>query len=251
MLKKLIKYGMIFIVLGICGFYTYRFLADDLTRVQKATNHTHEKSGDAVNYQTASPDEIEQTNIGWERIKYVYMPGIKDLKWTDVNSDYSIDGVTYTVLDARIQKEWNKKWNYEVVKDEYSFDNDKKLKGKKSFLSVTLKVKNENDAVYESYINNVALHVYEKHGKKIESKELDTASLDKPYTKSFYRILLKKQEEIKIELVYVVTDKVVADKYYYFIDVNPYSIYPTSKEQIGVFKLPLGVERELHECYKK
>ena len=90
--------------------------------------------------------------------------------------------------------------------------------------------------------------MYEKQGKKIDSKELDTASIDKPYTKSFYRILLKEQEELKIELVYVVTKKIMSDEYYYFVDINPYSIYPTSKEQIGIFKLPLGVERKSHEC---
>lgn len=244
MIKKLIKYSMILIVLGICGLYTYRFLTDDFTSVQKQTHHTEEKSGDAVNYQTASPDEIKKTELGWERIKYVYVPGVNDLEWTNVNSDYSIDNVIYTVLGSSIEKKWNPKWNYEVIKDEYSFDNKKSLKGKKSFLSVTLKLKNLNDSVYESYINNIALHVYEKDGKKIDSKELDTASLDRPYTKGFYRILLKKEEELTVELVYVITDKAVSDNYYYFVDINPYSIYPTSKEQIGIFKLPLGVERK-------
>lgn len=251
MRKKLIKYSMIVIMLGICGLYTYRFLINDFTSMKKITNHTEQTSGEAVNYQTASPDEIKKTDIGWERIKYVYMPRIKDLLWTNVKEKYSIDGVEYTVLDARIQNEWNPKWNYEVIKDEYPFNSEKKLKGDKSFLSVTLEIKNMNDEVYESYINNVALHVYEKEGKKIASKELDTASLDKPYTKSFYRILLKEQEEFKIELVYVITKKMMSDEYYYFIDVNPYAIYPTSKEQIGIFKLPLGAERKSHESNKK
>lgn len=42
----------------------------------------------------------------------------------------------------------------------------------------------------------------------------------------------------------------MSDEYYYFIDVNPYAIYPTSKEQIGIFKLPLGAERKSHESNK-
>ena len=138
MRKRLIKYSMIVIMLGICGLYTYRFLINDFTSMKKITNHTEQTSGEAVNYQTASPDEIKKTDIGWERIKYVYMPGIKDLLWTNVKEKYSIDGVEYTVLDARIQNEWNPKWNYEVIKDEYSFNSEKKLKGEDSFLSVTL-----------------------------------------------------------------------------------------------------------------
>lgn len=251
MSKKLIKYTMIVIILGICGLYTYKFVVSDFLSTPKATNETEKKSGEAVNYQTASPDEIKKTEAGWERVKYVYMPGMKDLLWTNVKDKYSIDGVEYTVLDAKIQNKWNPKWNYEVIRDKYSFSNEKKLKGEKAFLSVTLEMKNTNNKVYESYVNNVALHVYEKKGKKVDSREMDTASIDKPNIKSFYRILLKNQEELKIELVYVITKKLVSDEYYYFIDINPYSIYPTSKEQIGIFKLPLGVERKSYEGNKK
>ena len=69
MRKKLIKYSMIVIMLGICGLYTYRFLINDFTSMKKITNHTEQTSGEAVNYQTASPDEIKKTDIGWERIK--------------------------------------------------------------------------------------------------------------------------------------------------------------------------------------
>lgn len=60
MRKKLIKYSMIVIILGICGLYTYRFLVNDFTSMKKITKHTEKTSGAAVNYQTASPDETKK-----------------------------------------------------------------------------------------------------------------------------------------------------------------------------------------------
>lgn len=242
---------MILIVVGVCGLYTYRILLNVFINTKKTINHTEQMSGEAVNYQTASPEQLRKTDIGWERIKYVHLPELKKLTWTSVNESCSIDGVEYTVLDAKIKKEWNSKWNYDVIKDDFSFNNKKQLKGDKSFLSVTLKIKNTNEKAHECYVNSAVLHVYDKEGEKIGSGEMETASMDKPYTKSFYRILLKKEEVFKVEMVYVVNKKMISDNYYYFIEVDPYSVCPPLEGMIGIFKLPLGIEREMHEDNKK
>ena len=69
-----------------------------------------------------------------------------------------------------------------------------------------------------------------------------TASLDKPNTKNYYFEKLKSKKKVEADLVYIIQDKYLKDGYYYFIDVLPWSVYPKTKEEIGIFKLPLGIE---------
>jgi hypothetical protein len=91
------------------------------------------------------------------------------------------------------------------------------------------------------------LHIYDENGEKLISGTPATASLDNPYSKSYYFKTLQSKETLKADIVYIVQDKYLKDGYYYFVDVLPWAAYPQSKEETGIFKLPLGIEGDSHD----
>lgn len=245
-MKKIFKFSALFIVVGICAFYTYQFVVDNtkLDNKSEVVSKNSETKGDAVAFQTASTEKMQNLDIGWERVRYSFVPSLQELTWTEVNNDYivGVEDVSYRVTNASIQKEWNPKWNFEVVKDDYDFEENKSIKGKKSFVSVSVKLKNIGQSTCECNLNCIGLHIYDENGEKIMSSEVATASLDKPNTKNYYFEKLKSKKKVEADLVYIIQDKYLKDGYYYFIDVLPWSVYPKTKEEIGIFKLPLGTE---------
>lgn len=245
-MKKIFKLGALFIVLGVCAFYTYQLISYNVKSDNKndIVSKDSEIKGDAENFQSASPEKMKSLDIGWERVRYSFLPSLQDLVWTEVNNDYivGVENVSYRVTNASIQKEWNPNWNFEVVKDEYDFKNNKSIKGKKSFISISIALENIGQSTCKCSLNCMGLHIYDENGEKIMSSEVATASLDKPNAKNFYFEKLKPKEKLEVDLVYIMQDKYLKDEYYYFIDVLPWSVYPKSKEEIGIFKLPLGIE---------
>lgn len=245
-MKKIFKLGVLFIVLGVCAFYTYQFISYHVKSDNKneIVGKDSEIKGDADNFQSASPEKMQNLDIGWERVRYSFLPSLQDLIWTEVNDDYivGVENVSYRVTNASIQKEWNPNWNFEVVKDDYDFEDNKSIKGKKSFVSISIALKNVGQSTCECSLNCMGLHIYDENGEKIMSGEVATASLDKPNAKNYYFEKLKPKEKLEVDLVYIMQDKYLKDGYYYFIDVLPWSVYPKTKEEIGIFKLPLGIE---------
>lgn len=250
-MKKIFKCGALLIVLGVCAFYTYQFISYNvkLDNKNEIVSKDSEIKGDAENFQSASPEKIKSLDIGWERVRYSFLPSLQDLVWTEVNNDYivGVENISYRVTNASIQKEWNPNWNFEVVKDEYDFKDNKSIKGKKSFIAISIALKNIGQSTCECSLNCMGLHIYDENGEKIMSSEVATASLDKPNAKNFYFEKLKPKEKLEVDLVYIMQDKYLKDGYYYFIDVLPWSVYPKSKEEIGIFKLPLGIEGKQYD----
>jgi hypothetical protein len=208
-----------------------------------------EGKGDAAHLQTASPKKMQSLDVGWERVKYAFYPKLEDLTWTEVKQDYlvGVNNVSYRVTDASIQKEWNQKWNFEVAKERYAFKDNKSIKGKKSFVSVSVALKNMGKSACQCALNCIALHICDENGEKIISSTPATASLDNPNSKSYYFKTLQSKETLKADIVYIVQDKYLKDGYYYFVDVLPWDAYPQSKEETGIFKLPLGIEGDSHD----
>ncbi|MCR5796305.1 MAG: hypothetical protein K6G63_00090 [Eubacterium sp.] len=246
MKKRIIKYVIVFCVLGVCGLFTYRFLTSEFTQKESGVHGAGNVNSttDTTNaYQTAAPDEIKRKEKGWERIKYVYLPALKNIKLTDPQKKRQIQGIEFSVLDAEITHKWNPNWNYGAIRSTELFNDQKMLKKDKSFLSVTLKMKNTTNKEMEYYVNAAGLMIYDKNGKCIDGHEIQTASFNKPVTKSFYRLMMEENKEYTVDIVYIIDSKSISDKYYYFIDIVPNDVYPSSIEEFGLFKLPLGVER--------
>lgn len=252
-MKKIIKFFILFFMLGICTIYTYRFISDNYNSDNKREDLDNMEG--EVGSQPSSPSvsSIPHQNFkaGWERIKYAYLPDLPQLIWTDVGVGYvvGVENMSYKVVDASIQKKFNPKWNFKVL-DEfgmYSFREDRSLDGKKSYVSARISLKNLGKSVCNCCLKNISLHIYDKEGNKIISKEPDTTSQNKTYSKGFFFEKISSGEKYEVEVVYVVEDKHLDSNYYYFIDVNPYAIYPDSQDQVGIFKLPLGSESESYD----
>lgn len=248
-MKKILKFSVLLIVIGICALHTYQFITYNIKSDNKIPKNemvggNSEKKENTGSFQTVSPEKMKTLDVGWERVRYSFLPSLQDLMWTEVNNDYilGVENVSYRVTTASIQKEWNPNWNFEVVKDDYDFEDNKSIKGKKSFVSISIVLKNKGQSTCECSLNCIALHIYDENGEKIMSSEVATASLDKPYTKSYYFEKLKSKETLEADLVYIMKDKYLRDGYYYFVDVLPWGVDPKSKEEIGIFKLPLGIE---------
>lgn len=257
--KKILKLFISFFILGVCFIYTCKFIAVNYSNKGKMA-HIDDTGEEAVispspsDILPSSPDPSSASqdyDIGWERIKHAFLPELTQLEWTAVGEEYvvAVENVSYKVTDACIQKEWNPIWNFDVLYDlgMYSFQEDRSLKGSFSFVSVKMTLKNLGQDVCNCCLGNIPSHIYDGKGGKIMSCSPCTTSKDKPHTKSFFYEKISPGKEFDVELVYVFEDRYLDDSYYYFIDANPWAAYPTSEDEIGIFKLPLGAESESYD----
>lgn len=268
-MKRILKFGILFVVLGICAVYTYGFITGDVTSIQtegdKAEEQTEEEQteeeqtevdgsdddSEIAVYQTPSPQIMKTIEDGWERIKYAYLPNLPDLEWTEMNEEYLLvlQNVLYKVVGGSIGKQWNPDWNYDILKNDYEdHDLDKKhnLKGRESYVSVHLQMENKGNSTCVCCLENNSVRIYNEKGKNLVNGHLCTMSIDKPCyptsRKTWYE-KLKPGGKLDVELVYTVKDKYLADTNYYFYDVMPGGSYPPDTDWVGIFKLPFGVER--------
>lgn len=131
-MKKIVKFAVLLIVLGICACYTYQFITDHTNPDWKkeAENNDSENTEEAAGVETASPEKLQKLDIGWERVRYSFIPSLPDLMWTEFNEDYivEVEDVSYRVTGASVQKEWNPKWKFEVLISDCDFGKDKRKK---------------------------------------------------------------------------------------------------------------------------
>ena len=263
-IKRMLKFSILLIVLGICAVYTYGFVTGSVVSVQTEDDATEEEMEDegvgadsskiAV-YQTPAPEQMNKIQDIWEKIKYAYLPNLSDLKWVELGEEYLLvkQNVTYKVLDASISKKWNLSWNFDVVKgyysfEDYIFDEKHNLKSKDSFLSIHVQLENQGSESCSCCLANNYVQIYNKGGKNVDIGDLCTMSINKKMSKTVYFEKLKPHERLDVELVYILKDKSLSDANYYFWEVVPGDSYPPSTDWVGVFKLPLGVEGEkLHD----
>ena len=259
-MKKFIKSAIVFVALGTCLIYIYSFLTGDVSDEKPTADEAEEEyigpaDGEEIaHYQTPSPDRLKSIEDGWERVKYAFLPGMPDLRWIEMNEEYLLvrKNVSYKVVDTAISKKWNKKWNYAILKhgyyyEDYKLDEKHNLKDKRSYLSVCVEMENKGKDTCLLCLSNTAVFIYNDKGKDLASGILSTMSVKKqisPTTKTTWFEKIKPGEKRRIELVYVFKDKFLLDDYYYFFEVLPGGGFPGSTNDIGVFKLPYGVERE-------
>ena len=168
------RIGIVIIVM-ICVLYTYRFVTQEkiLSKVETKT-----KDDKATNeaYQTVQPEELEKVTDIWDKIALSYLPGLAGLKMTDVKIEREIDGASYKIIDAKIQKEWKQEWDYGPVENEYKMNEKHQLIGKESYLAVQIEIKN-NSNKKDVWLNLLSLHIYNKSGENVISAEPRTAAL--------------------------------------------------------------------------
>lgn len=258
-MKRILKYTIVVIVLGICAVYTYGFLTGNLADIQPegdiAEEEQMEESDDddrvAAAYETPSPQKMETIEDGWERVKYAFLPNLPDLEWTEMNEEYLLvmENVSYKVVGASIGKKWNPAWNFDVMKahysyEDYTFDKNHNLKGKASYVSVHLQMENKGKDTCVCCLSNNSVQIYNEKGENVDIGTLCTMSINKSPSKTVYMEKLKPGGKLDVELVYILKDKYLADTNYYFLEVLPGSSYPRDTDWVGVFKLPFGVEGE-------
>lgn len=236
---KWLKRCFIILILAVCVLYTYHFI----TQESMFSNHFHEKSSTESTsnhaYRTASPNELQDATTVWEKIMLSYLPGIDNMEMTDTKKSREIDGLFYKVIDAKIQKKWNDEWDYDPVQGEYKMNGKRCLVEGESFIEVELEVENKGN-VKETWLNLLSLHIYSKSGEKQISAEPCTTSMHRRLTKRYYCCAVEQNQQMKVKIIYVVPDKDLLRDGMYFVDMTPTNQYPTSKEQVGLFKLPLG-----------
>lgn len=256
-MKRILKFGILFIVLGVCAIYTYGFITGNVIDIQTERDATEEEQTEQIAdsdkgfavFQTPSPKKMEEIKDGWERVKYAYLPSLTELQWTEMNEEYLLvmENVSYKVVGASIDKKWNPAWNLEVMKDDYSyedhsFDKNHNLKGRESFVSVHLRMENKGDRTCSCCLATNQVQVYNENGKNVDVGILRTMSIDKPVSETVFFEKLKPGGKLDVELVYILNDKHLADTNYFFLDVLPGNSHPPNTDWVGIFKLPLGVE---------
>lgn len=261
-MKRILKFSVLVIVLGVCAIYTYGFITGDDTGIQTEEDavegeQAEEQTEEIVNedkpyaavYQTPSPEKLNSIEDGWERVKYGYLPNLPDLKWVEINEEYLLvmENVSYKVVGASIGKKWNPAWNFDVMKDhytyeDYTFDKNHNLKSKDSFVSVHIQMENKGKKTCSCCLSTNDVQVYNAKGKNVDIGILCTMSIDKPPSQTVYFEKLKPGGKLDVELVYIMKDKHLADTNYYFLSVVPGNSYPPNTDWVGIFKLPFGVE---------
>lgn len=188
---------------------------------------------------SAEKSEKENEDL-WEKIAAHYIEGEKIY---EVGEKVVYKGSEYQVLDAGITKKKHKKWDYVPDYAEYEYDKDFNLKNEYSYVYVKIKIHYIDENMDpELYLNTIGLNVFNDKGEIVEGSELETTSMGKKESKSYFRCIMDSEKPLETDLVYIIEDKELSEDNIFILNADKGGVKPQEKGDVCLLKLPLGVE---------
>ncbi len=243
---KWIKYGLVALILVFFVFSMLKFIKGNPNRdeislnIQPSTPPVSEK----VN-ESGKDNKVLTKDETWDKIANSY---IEDETINEPDENVLQDDWVYHINSASITKKYSKKWDAVPDYSIYQYDKNYNLINNYSYvvLNITVQCKQVSDSINDFWLNALWLNIYDSNGNAIKSdySEMATASLGKPRIQSYFHNPLKKGESLTTDIVYIVADDILKKKdSYYVLSINNQNIKPSDPEDIGLIKIPLGVEK--------
>lgn len=242
---KWIKYGLVVLVLIFFVFSISKFIKGNPNRDEKSLNiqPTASPISDKVTDNAEDTKGLTEDEI-WDKIANSYIDG-ETINEPDEN--VLQDDWVYHINSANITKEYSKKWDAVPDYSMYQYDENYNLINDYSYvvLNITVQCKQVSASINDFWLNAMWLNIYDSNGNAVKSdySEMATASLGKPRIQSYFHNPLKKDESLTADIVYIVADDILKNKdSYYVLSINNQNIKPSDPKDIGLIKIPLGVE---------
>ncbi len=243
-----IKYGLVTLVCVICIIGTIKFIKGDqgYEEVSKKTP--------APTDTVSKKDPIGTTNIDDETLT-------KDQVWGKIANSY-IDGETineasdtilqdawtYHINSVKVTKEHGENWDAVPDYSMYQYDENFNLINDYSYLAlnITIQYKDSSAKVNDLWLNAMWLNIFNSNAGKVGSgyAEMATASLGKPKVQSYFHHPVQEGETLTTDIVYIVADEILENsELYYVLYINNQGINSVKPDDMGLIKIPLGVEK--------
>ena len=241
-LKGLLGVG----VLGFCIVGTMRFIQLDNPSnniVKSEEPETTTQTGEEMTSKKMGKSDI------WNKIASSYMEGAV---CEETSSKVRQEDWIYQVDSAKITKKRDPKWDFVPDYEEYQYDKDENLINEYSYVTIDLTIQCKRDTTLEHHynlpLNSIWLGIFDKDGEMLSGGEMQTASLGKKESKSYFFYDLKEGETLQTTVVFIIEDEFLTEDNYYVMDINNPGVIQ-SLEDFDLIKLPLGVEK--HETNSK
>lgn len=238
---KYIKYIFAMIIVAVCLLCTAKFVLQN-TKLNRDTKKQDISIKNTEN-KTKNSGDVFNEDI-WSKIAKNYVFGMEGIVIHDFNETVLQDDWSYKIKDAYITKQRSPKWDSVPDWEMYQYDEKENLINEYSYLAVKIKITcNSKSKRGNMYLNSIGLHCYNDNGDSVFSSELMSASLGKKDSKDYFQCPLKENESIETELVYIISDEAIGEKYYYLVEINNSNVMTGDATGFSLVKLPLGIEK--------